>query len=79
MASRWDGFMHLVAQVDRSAKGSLKERECVVCKHDGKLRKGGRHITTTFICTKCNVGLCPASCFERYHRDRTVCPLEEQI
>ena len=46
----------------RKANGEPAPRDCVVCSN----RQKKRH-ETTFMCSKCNVHLCTAPCFERYH------------
>ena len=46
----------------RKACGKPQSNDCVVCSD----RKKKRH-ETQYMCSQCNVHLCPVPCFQRYH------------
>jgi len=53
---------HFPSTVPPTSKKANPQRRCFVCQKLKNKRKD-----TTFMCKECDVGLCPAPCFEVYH------------
>jgi len=53
---------HFPSIVPPTSKKSKPQRRCLVCQNKHNKRKD-----TTYMCIKCDVGLCPVPCFEIYH------------
>lgn len=55
---------HFPSYVPANEKKANAIRRCVVCKKHGAGREN------RYECVRCDVGLCAAPCFERYHREK---------
>lgn len=53
---------HFPSTVPPTLKKAKPQRRCLVCQNKYNKRKD-----TTYMCMKCDVGLCPVPCFEIYH------------
>jgi len=53
---------HFPSTVPPTSKKVKPQRKCLVCQNKYNKRKD-----TTYMCIKCDVGLCPVPCFEIYH------------